>query len=116
MRPIPVGASAAMLFSLLVAFIVTPWAANRLLFFRRAREKSDSDQTRESLLTRAYRWVMGPLLAHRGWRWTFRGTIAVLLIGSMTLVGIGWVQVKVLPFGNNNDFQVILVLAEWRSL
>ena len=116
MRPIPVGASAAMLFSLLVAFIVTPWAANRLLFFRRAREKSDSDQTRESLLTRAYRWFMGPLLAHRGWRWTFLGAIAVLLIGSMTLVGIGWVQVKMLPFDNKSEFQVILDMPEGSSL
>ena len=57
MRPIPVGASAAMVFSLLVAFVVTPWASVRLLRRDRAGE-----HTKESFSTRAYRRIMSPLL------------------------------------------------------
>ena len=56
MRPIPVGASAAMLFSLLVAFIVTPWAAVRLL-----RRSPAHTTQREDRFTALYRRVMGPL-------------------------------------------------------
>src|SRR6476646_8989844 len=58
MRPIPIGASAAMLFSLLVAFIVTPWAAVRLLKPGGVRHGGD----REAFATRLYRRVMGTLL------------------------------------------------------
>jgi multidrug efflux pump subunit AcrB len=58
MRPIPVGASAAMIFSLVVAFVVTPWAAVRLL-----KPSPHRDHVEEDLLTRLYRRVMGPLIA-----------------------------------------------------
>ena len=60
MRPIPVGASAAMLFSLLVAFVVTPWAAVRLL--PRAHDRLDD---REDRFTALYRRVMRPLIEGR---------------------------------------------------
>src|SRR5204862_3629415 len=58
MRPIPVGASAAMAFSLVVAFIVTPWAAVRLLTPAAHRESREEDR-----LTRLYRRVMAALIA-----------------------------------------------------
>ena len=61
MRPIPVGASAAMVFSLVVAFVVTPWAAVRLL-----KPAAHHDHGEEDLLTRLYRRVMGPLIASGG--------------------------------------------------
>ena len=57
MRPIPVGASAAMLFSLMVAFIVTPWAGLRLL--KRGEKTAHAE---ESWSTRLYRRVMTPLI------------------------------------------------------
>src|SRR5204862_2633600 len=57
MRPIPVGATAAMLFSLVVAFIVTPWAAARIL-----RSATVSNHHVEDRLTRAYRQAMGTIL------------------------------------------------------
>ncbi len=60
MRPIPIGASAAMLFSLMVAFLVTPWAAVRILKSSGAHHEGE----REDLMTRLYRRVMGGLL-HR---------------------------------------------------
>src|SRR6476659_4907636 len=67
MRPIPIGASAAMVFSLLVAFIVTPWAAVRIL----KSGDSASHGDREDLLTRLYRRFMGRLLHAAPLRWGF---------------------------------------------
>ena len=72
MRPIPVGASAAMMFSLLVAFIVTPWAALRLLA-RTCRESAITASRRrnrngEDWTMRLYRRVMKPLISNRRWR------------------------------------------------
>src|SRR6187431_2746337 len=60
MRPIPIGASAAMFFSLLAAFIVTPWAAVRILTPGSMHFAGE----REAFTTRLYRRVMGALL-HR---------------------------------------------------
>ena len=131
MRPIPVGASAAMFWSLLIAFIVTPWAAIRIL---RIGSKYSSltagtaptapagggqgghEAGAEDAFTRLYRRVMGPLLSHAGWRWAFLAGITGLLLLSMATVGIGWVKVKMLPFDNKSEFQVILNLPEGSSL
>jgi multidrug efflux pump subunit AcrB len=73
MRPIPVGASAAMFWSLLIAFVVTPWASVRFLALgRQARTSGDAADGGhpgagpEDGATRLYRRVMGPLLHHRG--------------------------------------------------
>ena len=104
MRPIPIGASAAMLFSLLVAFIVTPWAAVRMLKPQGTVEVGE----KEDALTRFYRHVMGPLLHRPLIRAAFLGSVVLMLIGSMALVGIGWVKVKMLPFDNKSEFQVTI--------
>ncbi len=115
MRPIPVGASAAMVFSLLIAFIVTPWAGVRLL--RGTKHGGDDDEEeKEDAMTRAYRWVMSHLLHNTLVRWTFLVVMTLLLLGSMALVGIGWVKVKMLPFDNKSEFQVVLNMPEGSSL
>jgi multidrug efflux pump subunit AcrB len=114
MRPIPVGASAAMVFSLIVAFIVTPWAAYRLLH-RRGHE-SGHDHGSEDWATRLYRNVMGHLLHFPLWRWSFLGGVAVLLLGSCAMVAVGWVRVKMLPFDNKSEFQVILDMPDHATL
>lgn len=132
MRPIPIGASAAMFWSLLIAFIVTPWAAVRILGWGRKyridrsnapHESHSSHQTYsshsehpEDFFTRLYRRMMGPLIHHTGWRWIFLISIVALLLGSMATVGIGWVKVKMLPFDNKSEFQVILNMPEGSSL
>jgi multidrug efflux pump subunit AcrB len=122
MRPIPIGASAAMFWSLLIAFIVTPWASIRILgWFRRTGQTSptgptDAHGNTDDFFTRLYRRIMGPLIHHTGWRWVFLIGITVLLLGSMGTVGIGWVKVKMLPFDNKSEFQVILNMPEGSSL
>jgi multidrug efflux pump subunit AcrB len=112
MRPIPVGASAAMIFSIIVAFMVTPWAAVRLLKVGKAHVQGE----REDRLTRFYRHVMGPLLDRPLLRWGFLAAVACLLLGSMGLVYTGFVKVKMLPFDNKSEFQIIVDMPEGTTL
>ncbi|MFA6562697.1 MAG: efflux RND transporter permease subunit [Verrucomicrobiia bacterium] len=126
MRPIPVGSSAAMFFSLAIAFIVTPWASIRMLHWGKkysslttgtADGKPHSHfEHEEDFFTRGYRWFMGPIIAKRRWRFVFFGVIIALLLGSMALVGIGWVKMKMLPFDNKSEFQIILNMPEGSAL
>ena len=125
MRPIPVGASAAMFWSLLIAFIVTPWAAIRMLRWSRGETRLAALQQAgghgpgggtEDAMTRLYRRVMDPLLHHGGWRWAFLVGISALLLGAMATVTLGWVSVKMLPFDNKSEFQIVLNMPEDSSL
>jgi len=121
MRPIPIGASAAMLFSLVVAFTVTPWAALRVLGrhlpkVSAAHDADLHDQAPDTFFTRLYHRIMDPMIARRRWRWGFLGFVAVLLLGAMALVPAGLVKVKMLPFDNKSEFQVILDLPEGSTL
>ncbi|HZF73235.1 MAG TPA: efflux RND transporter permease subunit, partial [Gemmatimonadaceae bacterium] len=161
MRPIPIGAGAAMFWSLAIAFIVTPWAAVRILRSSRRKEalinsQSETEQGswseserelhagqrlsspspsvstpseeksqpthvgcfehKEDFFTRLYRRVMGPLLARPRRRWIFLGVITGLLFTAAALVGLGWVKVKMLPFDNKSEFQIILNMPEGSSL
>ena len=126
MRPIPIGASAAMGWSLAIAFIVTPWASIRILRwgkkYSRLTEGTAPAQTsshfahEEDFFTRLYRRVMGPMIAKARWRWLFLGSITVLLLLAMSTVALGWVKVKMLPFDNKSEFQVILNMPEGSSL
>jgi multidrug efflux pump subunit AcrB len=112
MRPIPIGASAAMGFSLFVALVVTPWASVRIL----SRAGRDVHRESEDRLTRLYRRVMNPLLHRTAARYGFLAMVAVLLVGSMTLVATGVVKMKILPFDNKSEFQVIIDMPEGTSL
>jgi len=103
MRPIPVGASMAMLFSLAVAFVVTPYLALRLM-----REHHEPAADARSGRARVYERALGRLLARRGERFAFYGLIVVLLAASASLVLLGAVTVKMLPFDNKSEFQVVL--------
>jgi multidrug efflux pump subunit AcrB len=114
MRPIPMGASAAMFFSLLVAFIVTPWASVRMI--RPDRQGGDDDSQREDWSIRLYRKVMDPLLHKPLVRWAFLGGVAGLLFLACALVVAGLVRVKMLPFDNKSEFQVILDMPETATL
>jgi len=120
MRPIPIGASAAMLFSLAISFVVTPWAALRIL---RCREQGGGNGGAahrhggsEGVFSRLYRRIMSALLAHRAWRWLFLAALAALLAGALGTVAIGWVKVKMLPFDNKSEFQIILNMPEGSAL
>jgi len=115
MRPIPVGASAAMVFSLLVAFIVTPWAS-KLLLGRKGRGGHGEPHDAEDWTTRLYRSVMGHLLHNPLWRWTFLIGVVVMLLGACAMVGVGLVRVKMLPFDNKSEFQVVIDMPDGATL
>jgi multidrug efflux pump subunit AcrB len=111
MRPIPIGASAAMAFSLLVAFVVTPWAALRLL-----KPADHQHEGEEDWFTRLYRRVMAPLISSGWMRAAFLAGVAVLLLAAMALVPLGLVTVKMLPFDNKSELQVMVDLPEGTAL
>jgi len=111
MRPIPIGATAAMVFSLIVAFMVTPWAAIRLL-----KPSEHDGHEQEDFLTRLYRRMMNPLIHNTGRRYLFLAGVVVLLLVSCSLVAFKLVRVKMLPFDNKSEFQVIVDMPEGTTL
>ncbi len=132
MRPIPVGASAAMLFSLAIAFVLSPWAAMKV--FRHEAHPAAADPSGlhphdpdrdppaplhddpaahpetapETRLTRLYRRTMSTLLGKPAARWGFLLGVVLLLLAAASLVAFGAVKVKMLPFDNKSEFQVEL--------
>ncbi|MCC7518835.1 MAG: efflux RND transporter permease subunit [Verrucomicrobiae bacterium] len=116
MRPIPIGASAAMVFSLLVSLTVTPWAALRILRRDEQPHRVDAHGVPEDALTRLYLRFMRPLLAKRRLRLLFLAGLGVLLLISVALIPLKAVRLKMLPFDNKSEFQVILDLPEGTPL
>jgi multidrug efflux pump subunit AcrB len=122
MRPIPVGASAAMLISLASAFIIAPWAAARLLRGERRAGLAGVDAAGhgagapEDWTTRLYRRVMGPLLARPRNRWLFLGGVAALLLAALSMLYAKAVIVKMLPFDNKNEMELILQMPDGTPL
>ena len=114
MRPIPVGASAAMIFSLLIAFIVTPWASIRLL--KKPAPGVAAHGEKEGFIIRIYRRFMHAML-EKGWRQAaFLFVVVLLFAGACALVPLDIVKVKMLPFDNKSEFQVIINMPEGTPL
>jgi multidrug efflux pump subunit AcrB len=134
MRPIPVGASVAMLFSLAVAFIVTPYLAVRLVKGHSSAHDeeradgpgsasehtpaghSDDEPVPDGRIARAYRGMVEGLLAHGSRRLVAYAGMVALLLGAIAMVPLQWVTVKMLPFDNKSEFQLIVDMPEGTSL
>ena len=115
MRPIPVGASSAMMFSLFVAFAVSPWAA--MIFLKKDEDNSQHEaQQRESRLTVIYRRGMSKLICSRRNSLLFFAGVLLLLVVAVLFVPLKWVKVKMLPFDNKSEFQIILNMPKGSSL
>ena len=112
MRPMPVGASVAMLFSMIVAFVITPWTAYH--FLRDDKEAFKGEK--EDIFTKWYRWMMEHLIRDWRWRWSFLGFVFALLVAACSLFYFKLVYVKMLPFDNKSEFQVIIDMPEGTSL
>jgi multidrug efflux pump subunit AcrB len=106
MRPIPVGSSMAMIFSLMVAFTVTPYFAYRIM--RGSSHAGETAPAGESKLTRFYRKFMGRLIHDKKVRYSFLATVVLLLLASCSLLYFRLVTVKMLPFDNKSEMQVIV--------
>ena len=122
MRPIPIGASAAMVISMFIAFTITPWAAVHILHQGCGPEECpidedvDTDHAQNDFFTRLYHRFMEPLLAHTFWRLCFFTVIIFLLLAGCSMVYLRMVKVKMLPFDNKSEFQVILNMPEGSTL
>ncbi|MHB9132590.1 MAG: efflux RND transporter permease subunit [Armatimonadota bacterium] len=116
MSPIPVGATAAMLFSMFIAFIVSPWAAYRLLHKDLEKQHDDSHSGEQGLLRRAYERFSRPLLTHPKKRLLFLGALVGALLLVLLLFPTKGVIMKMLPFDNKGEFQVMVNAPESYSL
>lgn len=112
MRPIPVGASAAMLFSLLVAFIVSPWLSYKVL--KNTAHGMGGEEA--PFARRMYETILAPLLDNRKKRLQVLGAVAGLLVLAVLLFPFKGVTVKMLPFDNKSELQVIVDMPEGTTL
>ncbi len=106
MKPIPVGASFAMMLSLLVAFVVTPWAAVKLLKAHHSVDSSSANKI--SRLDQIYQNVMEVLLGSKKPALLFGAFTIFLLLAASSLIYFKSVKVKMLPFDNKQEFQVLI--------
>jgi multidrug efflux pump subunit AcrB len=117
MRPMPIGASLAMIFSLFVAFVISPWLTIRLLkgMHRKGKEAAEYD-LHETRLYRLYNRIMRPLVEHPRRGVMALGVVALLTAASCVLFLTRTVQVKMLPFDNKSELQVIIDMPEGATL
>lgn len=114
MSPIPINASMGMFISLAVAFVLTPWLAVKLLRDR-THQSHDSKEPNQAIVQR----IMAPFVLsthQRRNRWLLGCGIVVLIIGSLLLPVFQAVVLKMLPFDNKSEFQVILDMPDDTSL
>ncbi|MGE0533298.1 MAG: efflux RND transporter permease subunit [Hyphomonadaceae bacterium] len=114
MAPIPANASAAMLFSFFVAVVLAPWLMVR--FARKALSDGHTAHGGEGALGRLYRRVAAPIIRSRKSARTFLIGVGVATLVACSLFGFGVVRVKLLPFDNKSEVQVVVDLPEGASL
>ena len=116
MSPMPIGASLAMIFSLFVALIGTPWLAFRLLKAEGGGEHSEEYDIRQSIYYKVYDKTLAPLLTS-WWKAAIAFVfVGLLLLGSISMIPLKMVQLKMLPFDNKSEFQVIVDMPEGTTL
>ncbi|MBI4805120.1 MAG: efflux RND transporter permease subunit [Desulfovibrio sp.] len=103
MRPMPIGASMAMLLSMCVAFVITPWTAKRVL-----TTKPSHHQPADDAGTKLYKRFMNDLIRRPTRRSAFLGAVGLLLVLACSFFPLRLVLVKMLPFDNKSEFQVIV--------
>jgi multidrug efflux pump subunit AcrB len=112
MRPMPVGASVAMLLSMAVAFVITPWTSLRLLKPASAKDH----ETHDDRFTRLYRTTMRRLITEPGYRRKFLLGVGGLFLLAVSLFPLKLVLVKMLPFDNKAEFEVVLDMPQGTPL
>ncbi len=115
MRPIPVNASIAMFFSLLVAFVVIPWFC-QTCYRGSAVMKGVGHEDEQGWTYRLYQRLLSPLLAHPLIAWVFLAFVALLLVASVSLFYTRGVVVKMLPFDNKSELQLVIDMPEGTTL
>lgn len=118
MSPMPIGASIAMLLSLFVALTITPYLG--YIFLRektkRGQKPKEEKPLEGSMIYRIYSKLEIPLLENKRTRWLFLGLTVLLLLGSVAMFFTKSVAVKMLPFDNKNEMQVVIDMPEGTTL
>ncbi|MFN3514919.1 MAG: efflux RND transporter permease subunit [Phenylobacterium sp.] len=114
MAPIPINASAAMVFSFFVAVVIAPWLMIR--FARRTLAAGGHGDHEEGKIGRLYRRVAGRVIASRRSAWRFLIGVGVATLVACAMFATKTVTVKLLPFDNKSELQVVLDLPEGTSL
>lgn len=116
MAPMPIGAALAMTFSLLVALTITPYVAYKFLKNDKPDKKEKKYELKETFIYKMYEKTMNPLLTSVKKRWLAIGSVVVLLLMSVMLLWFKLVAVKMLPFDNKNEIQIIIDMPEGTTL
>ena len=115
MAPIPANASAAMIFSFFVAMVIAPWLMTKLAPKDQAAAGAHHAHGVDRL-GRLYRRVAAPVLKSRRSAWVFLLTVGAATLLSLVLFATGGVTVKLLPFDNKSELQVVVDLPEGSSV
>ncbi|KAA1174392.1 efflux RND transporter permease subunit [Marinobacter salinexigens] len=120
MSPIPINASAGMVLSQIVAFVVAPWLALRLLRHRKGEtsgEGSNSADGVSPLSLRIFRGLLSPFLGDHRWRRRLLALgVAGLTLAAVSLPVVQAVILKMLPFDNKSELQVVVDLPEYSPM
>lgn len=111
MRPMALNVPVAMLMSMVVAFTITPWLSYHVLKGEYGKDKHALVVER-TLTYRVYQAIVTPFLAHRWAAWLLIATMVVLFALSALLPAVGLVPLKMLPFDNKNEFQIVVDMPE----
>ncbi|MFK5880003.1 MAG: efflux RND transporter permease subunit [Flavobacteriaceae bacterium] len=118
MAPMPIGASIAMILSLFVALTITPYLG--VIFLREKSKKGKKPKVHkpleETLIYRIYNRFELPLIENKKIRWAFLGGTFLILFATFGLFFTNSVAVKMLPFDNKNEFQVVIDMPEGTTL
>lgn len=117
MSPMPIGASIAMILSLFIALTITPYLGYHLLVEKdKQQQKKEEEGHEASWIYKFYNKFQKPLLDSSKKRWVMLGFTVLLLLGSVTMFFTKSVAVKMLPFDNKNEFQVVVDMPEGTTL
>ena len=115
MAPIPANASAAMVFSFVVAMVIAPWLMLRLHPEGKPVHEHEAAHG-EGLLGRLYRRFATPVVRSRRSAWIFLGSVGVATVLVCVLFVTRSVTVKLLPFDNKSELAVVIDLPEGATL
>ena len=117
MGPMALNVPLTVLVSTVVAFTITPWLA--MVALRKTSTKGEDEPAfdiRKRPIYRVSRAVLGPILDRRWLAWATLGAVALLLVGAMALPALRVVPLKMLPYDNKNEFQVVVDMPEGTTL
>lgn len=126
MAPMALNVPITMFMSMAVAFTITPWLSYHVLRkrYRGKRVKAgghdneihDSSSVERTFLYRLFRPMMQPMLDSTRKAWIFLGVMAVLMVLAVALAAVRQVPLKMLPFGNKDELQLVIDMPEGTTL